>query len=48
MEKSVDIHPVITITAMMVGGQLAGLVGVILAVPVAAIVLVVAEEAYRK
>ncbi len=48
MEKSVDIHPVITIMAMMIGGQLAGLVGVILAVPVAAMVLVVAEEAYRK
>ncbi len=48
MEKSVDIHPVITIMAMMIGGQLAGLVGVILAVPVAAMVMVVAEEAYRK
>ena len=48
MEKSVDIHPVITIMAMMIGGQLAGLVGVILAVPVTAMVLVVAEEMYRK
>lgn len=48
MEKSVDIHPVITIMAMMIGGQLAGLVGVILAVPVAAIVMVAVEEVYGK
>jgi len=48
MEKSVDIHPVITIMAMMIGGQLAGLAGVILAVPVAAMVLVAVEEVYKK
>jgi len=48
MEKSVNIHPVITITAMMIGGQLAGMVGILLAVPITAIVLVVAEEAYKK
>ncbi len=48
MEKTVNIHPVVTIMAMMIGGQLAGLVGILLAVPVVAIGMVVVEEVYRK
>jgi predicted PurR-regulated permease PerM len=44
MEKSVGLHPVITIFAALIGGQLAGIPGIILAVPIATIVSILVED----
>ena len=33
MKKAVGIHPIITLIALIVGGKLAGIMGVILAIP---------------
>jgi predicted PurR-regulated permease PerM len=44
MEKSVGLHPVITIFAALIGGQLAGIPGIILAVPVATIISIILED----
>ncbi len=44
--KSVGLHPVISLFALMAGGQLFGLVGMVLAVPVAASVQEVVLELY--
>ena len=46
MEKSVGLHPVIIIIAMLVGGQLAGVLGIILAIPVTTIVSIILEDIY--
>lgn len=46
MEKSVGLHPVIIIIAMLVGGQLAGVLGIILAIPVTTIVSIILEDMY--
>jgi len=48
MEKSVGLHPVIIIIAMLVGGQLAGIIGVILAIPVTTIASIILEDLYNK
>jgi predicted PurR-regulated permease PerM len=44
MEKSVGLHPVITIFAALIGGQLAGIPGIILAVPVATIISIIYDD----
>lgn len=44
----VGLHPVLVILALLIGGQLYGLVGIVLAVPVAAVLRVVAEFAWRR
>jgi len=41
MRKSVGLSPVITITALMIGGRLAGMVGAILAVPVVLVLMAI-------
>lgn len=46
MEKSVGLHPVIIIIAMLIGGQLAGIMGIILAIPVTTIISIVLEDFY--
>ena len=33
MKKAVGIHPIITLIALIIGGKLAGIMGVILAIP---------------
>lgn len=38
MKRSVDLHPVIVLLALMCGGQIAGFWGVLLAVPVAGVI----------
>ena len=48
MEKSVGLHPVIIIIAMLVGGQLAGILGIILAIPVTTIISIILEDIYKK
>jgi len=44
MEKSVGLHPVIIIIAAVIGGQLGGVPGMILAVPIATIVSIIVED----
>jgi predicted PurR-regulated permease PerM len=48
MERSVGLHPVIIIIAMLIGGQLAGILGVILAIPVTTIISIILEDVYKK
>jgi predicted PurR-regulated permease PerM len=45
MEKSVGVSPVAVLVALLVGGALWGIVGAILAIPTAAILSVIVEEA---
>jgi predicted PurR-regulated permease PerM len=44
MHRAVDLNPATVIIAIMVGGTLAGLVGALLALPLAALVKVVLDE----
>ena len=44
MERRVGVSPVVVIVALLIGGELYGLVGAILAIPTAAILSVVLEE----
>lgn len=44
MEKSVGLHPVIIIMAAAIGEQLSGIVGMILAVPMATVIAIVYED----
>ena len=46
MERSVGLHPVIIIIAMLIGGQIAGVLGIILAIPVTTIASIVLEDIY--
>ena len=46
MEKSVGLHPVVIIIAMLIGGQVAGVLGIILAIPVTTIVSIILEDIY--
>ncbi len=48
MARSVQLHPVLVILAVLAMGDLLGLVGVILAVPAAAVVTVLLDELYVK
>ncbi len=48
MARSVRLHPVVVILAVLVMGDLLGLAGVILAVPTAAVVTVLLDELYVK
>lgn len=46
--EKIGLHPVAVIFAVMAGGQLFGLVGVLLALPVAAVCIVLLREAHRR
>jgi predicted PurR-regulated permease PerM len=48
MGKQVGLHPVLGVFALMVGGQLFGLIGMVLAVPVAAAIRVVLIEFFPR
>jgi len=48
MEKSVGLHPIVIIIAILVGGQFAGIMGVILSVPIATIISIILEDLYGK
>ncbi len=48
MARSVQLHPVMVILAVLAMGELLGLLGVILAVPTAAVVTVLLDELYVK
>jgi predicted PurR-regulated permease PerM len=44
MEKSVGLHPIIIIIAAILGGKLAGIAGMILAVPIATMIFIILED----
>jgi predicted PurR-regulated permease PerM len=44
MNRAVDLSPATVIIALMVGGSLAGLVGALLALPIAALIKIVIED----
>jgi predicted PurR-regulated permease PerM len=44
MNKAVDLSPATVIIALMVGGSLAGLVGALLALPLAALIKIVIDD----
>lgn len=44
MKKSVDLHPVIVITALLVGGRLGGVLGILISVPLLVVVQEILEE----
>jgi predicted PurR-regulated permease PerM len=48
MARSVQLHPVIVILAVLAMGDLLGFAGVVLAVPTAAVVTVLLDELYVK
>lgn len=47
MQKAVGLNPIIIIIAMMVGAKLAGILGVLLAVPVATAISVIIRDIFR-
>jgi predicted PurR-regulated permease PerM len=46
MERAVGLNPVISIVALLIGAKLAGIVGVILAIPVTTAIVVIVKEFY--
>ncbi len=48
MEKSVGVSPIITIIALLIGGKLAGIVGIIISVPVVITIHVLIKEYFSK
>jgi len=46
--KSVDLHPILTIFVVFVGGQLLGLLGMIIAVPFTSILIAVFQALYKE
>lgn len=46
--KQVDLHPLIVMLAVIIGGSLLGISGALIAVPVATVSLFLAEEFYKK
>ena len=44
MQKAVGLNPIVMILALLVGGKLAGVLGMILAVPIATIITVFAQD----
>lgn len=48
MERYVNLHPITIILSLLAGGQLAGVLGMFVAVPVAAVVKIFVEEFYLR
>lgn len=48
MEKSVGVSPIITILALLIGGKIAGIVGIIISVPVVITIHVLIKEYFSK
>ena len=45
--KSINMHPLIIMFGLFVGGEMGGLWGMVLAIPVVAVIKVIAEELYK-
>lgn len=48
MKKQVGLNPVVIIIIMLIGAQIAGIIGIILAIPVATAVSIIAKDFYPK
>ncbi len=48
MQKAVGLNPVISISALLIGGQLGGVFGAVLAMPVATALSVIAEDIFER
>ena len=48
MKKQLGLNPVVTIIAMLIGGRMAGIIGLILALPVATSIGVIAKDFLEK
>jgi predicted PurR-regulated permease PerM len=46
--RNVDLHPLIVLAALLIGGSLAGLIGVVLAVPIGAGLKVLAQQTWAR
>ena len=46
--KQVELHPLIVMLAVIIGGSLLGISGALIAVPVATVTIFLAEEFYQK
>ena len=47
LSYNVDLHPLTVVLVLVIGGQLLGVIGLLIAVPVAASIKIVAQEFYR-
>jgi predicted PurR-regulated permease PerM len=47
LSKSVDLHPLIIVFAVLIGGKFFGLLGLLLAVPAAGMIKVTSSEIYQ-
>lgn len=47
MQKATGLHPVVSIFALLIGVKIAGLVGALLAIPVATVLRVIIEDVFR-
>ena len=48
MQKTVGLNPVISISALLIGGKLGGLFGAILAIPIAAALSAIVEDIFNR
>ena len=44
MRKALGIHPIVSITALLIGAQLFGLLGILLAIPVVTVIMVLVQD----
>jgi predicted PurR-regulated permease PerM len=47
LSQNVDLHPLTVVLVLVIGGELLGVLGLLIAVPVAASIKIVASEIYR-
>ncbi|MEK7516082.1 MAG: AI-2E family transporter, partial [Patescibacteria group bacterium] len=48
MARAVGLNPMVTVVALLIGGRVAGIAGILLAIPVATGISVVLEDVYRR
>lgn len=48
MQQTVGVHPFVVLVALLVGGQLLGITGIIISIPVAAAIQVTAEHLWLR
>jgi len=48
MEKAVGLNPIISIFALLIGAKIAGILGILLSIPIATSIIVIIKEFYQK
>ena len=46
LSHNVDLHPLTVVLALVIGGEVFGMLGLLIAIPVAASIKVIAQEVY--